>query len=681
MSDPELTALAEQAGIATRWRDYRGQMHDVAPPTLRAVLAALGIPADSEAAIRDSIRRLRHERAGAELPPLVTIEAGQPFELPAPPAKFRVLHEDGTPLEGIAEEANGRARLPALEIPGYHVLEIGSAQTTLAVAPARSFSLHDAGATRPWGLAVQLYSLRRDGDGGIGDFTALRGFVGSAASHGASAVAVSPVHAQFSADPDRFSPYAPSSRVALNALHADPDALGLAVAEDEDSKAERERLESLALIDWPAAGRLRLARFRWVYNRLEAAHRAILDEFADFRALRPDLEAHARFEALHAHIFGTDHARWHWRSWPEELRDPRSRAVAAFAREHEGDVRFHVFLQFLAERQLAAAQAEAHDAGMRIGLISDLAVGTDSGGSQGWSRQDEMLFGLTVGAPPDLLNTQGQNWGVVAFSPTGLVRHGFGSFIDMLRAALRHAGGVRIDHVMGVGRLWVVPEGAGPTQGAYLRFPLDDMLRLITLESHRNRGIVLGEDLGTVPDGFRELLGRRGILGMRVLWFERDEHAFQSPSNWSRAAVAMTSTHDVPTVAGWWSGRDLEWRQELALIGDDQAVWFEYENRVRDRARLWNAFRDSGAAAGEMPPPEQPARAVDAAVRHVGRAACELMALPLEDAVAEREQPNLPGTTTEHPNWRRRMPRATDRLLDEPEIAARVAGLAQARGQ
>lgn len=679
MSDADLIALAEAAGIATRWHDFRGAEHAVSPDSLRAVLAALGYPAATEEQLRDNRRRLRSEQDGTDLPPLIVADAGQPIRIPQPPGHVRILHEDGTPLEARAQPAEGGAVIPALQVPGYHILEIHSAQTTLAVAPAHAHSLAESGAARSWGLAVQLYSLRRPGDGGIGDFSALGNFVRAAAQHGAHAVAISPMHAQFSADPDRFSPYAPSSRLALNVLHADPEALGFAPPPDPAYLAERDRLESLPLIDWPAAARARLGRFRRVFEQLDAAPAALRADFADFRARHPELVAHARFEALHAQQFGADPAHWHWRSWPQALRDPNGAAVAAFAREHGREIDFHLFLQFVAERQFAAAQAEARRAGMRVGLISDLAVGSDSGGSQSWSRQDEMLVGLSVGAPPDLLNMRGQNWGVVAFSPTGLRRHGYGAFIDMLRAALRHTGGVRIDHAMGLGRLWVVPEGAGQRDGAYLRFPQDDLLRLLALESERHRGIVLGEDLGTVPEGFQDQLANRGILGMRVLWFERDGDAYRPPAAWSRAATAMTSTHDLPTVAGWWRGRDLEWRRDLGLLGDEPAVAAEYAARGRDRALLWQAMQASGAAGRDMPPPEQPVPAVDAAARHVGRAACELVMLPLEDALAEPEQPNLPGTLHEHPNWRRRTPGPAEAILDAPEVAARLAGLAQAR--
>jgi 4-alpha-glucanotransferase len=313
---------------------------------------------------------------------------------------------------------------------------------------------------------------------------------------------------------------------------------------------------------------------------------------------------------------------------------------------------------------------------MRIGLISDLAVGTDGGGSHAWSRQDEMLIGLSIGAPPDLLGPLGQDWGLTAFSPRGLVGHGYGAFLEMLRAALRHAGGVRIDHVMGLQRLWVLPEGARALEGAYLRFPIDDLLALVALESHRAGAIVLGEDLGTVPEGFQPRLMQAGLLGMRVLWFERDEPAFRPPSSWSREAAAMTSTHDLATVAGWWRGRDLDWRAGLGLLGDEGQARGE---RERDRGLLWQEFCQSGAANGDKPPPDQPAPAVDAALTHVAGSGCALALLPLEDVLGQEEQPNLPGTLHEHPNWRRRLPGPAGALLDRPEARSRLDAVRRVR--
>jgi 4-alpha-glucanotransferase len=287
---------------------------------------------------------------------------------------------------------------------------------------------------------------------------------------------------------------------------------------------------------------------------------------------------------------------------------------------------------------------------------------------------------VSIGAPPDLLSTGGQNWGLAAFSPAGLRAHGFSAFIEMLRAAMRHAGGVRIDHALGLRRLWVIPEGQEATDGAYLAFPQTDLLRLIALESHRHRAIVLGEDLGTIPPGFQDELAESGILGMRVLWFEKDGERFTPPRSWSRAAAAMTSTHDLPTLAGWWRGRDLEWRAKLGLSGDPDHRAQEGNERFRDRFALWDVMRDSGAAQGDPPPDHEPERFVDAATRHVAGAASDLVIIPSEDLLGLDEQPNLPGTMDEHhPNWRRRLPAPADQLLEAPHVAPRLAAISKAR--
>ena len=642
MSDRSLQALAEASGVLPRWRDVHGVEHDVTPDILRRVLKALGVAADDDAAVGRSLQQA-HE-AGNRLPPLLTVTQDQPL---AVPGAYTIETEDGRKVTGRDE-----IRLSDL---GYHRLDCAGQQVTLAVTPPRC---HDLPPGRPWGIAVQLYGLRRDGDGGIGDFPALAEFVQGAARHGADAVAISPVHAQFSADPDRFSPYAPSSRIMDNVLHAD------AGGDPE--------LEALELVDWPNAARHRLARLR---TRFDAGiDVAKLDAF---RAEMGDvLECHARFEALHAHFYGSDPKLWQWHEWPTEYRKPSDPAVARFAEEHAAEVAFHAWLQMLADEGLAAAQAAAVAAGMRVGLVSDLAVGTDGGGSHAWSRQDETMLGLSIGAPPDLLNQQGQNWGIAAFSPLGLQRNGFAAFLEMLRAALRHAGGVRIDHVMGLQRLWVVPDGAGAADGAYLTFPIDAMLRLVALESHRHNAVVFGEDLGTLPDGFQERLIGSGLFGMRVLWFERDGDRFRPPAEWSPQAVAMTSTHDLPTIAGWWSGHDIGWREKMGWVSDHDG---DVRTREHDRRLLWQTMCDSGAAEGGCPASHDTRPVVAAALRHVGRAACRFVLLPLEDVLAREPQPNLPGTLHEHPNWRRRLPGPAATLLDTPETTARLAAFRTAR--
>ena len=660
MTDSALAALAEAAGVAPRWTDIHGQTHEIGPDTMRAVLLASGMPAGTEAEIADSHAQLN---APSVLHPLVTAQVGASTWLPLRPGRFRLTGEDGAVTEGMLDEDG---HLPAVGTPGYYRLECGSAATSVAVAPAQCFRVADAApGRRPWGLAVQLYSLRREGDAGLGDFRALAEFVRSAGAAGAACVAISPVHAQFSADRNRFSPYSPSSRLLLNVLHAAPDL---------PHDAEAAALEAAPLVNWPDAAALRLRAMGEAFDRMDDPTRAA---FAAFRAEAGDtLETHARFEALHAHMFGADGGRWHWRTWPEQFRDPRNPAVAAFAHEHTDEVSLHAFMQFLADRDFAVAQHAAREAGMPIGLIADLAVGADSGGSHCWARQPETLPSLTIGAPPDLLSPDGQSWGLTAFSPHGLRQNGYGAFLEMLRSAMRHAGGVRIDHAMGLTRLWVVPEGASARDGAYIRYPVVDMLRLIALESLRHRCVVLGEDLGTVPEGFDRQLVDASILGMRVLWFEHIARRYTAPRSWTTTAAAMTSTHDLPTVAGWWTGSDLTTR---AAVQPGMDLPAEQWVRGEERSALWDAFRDNGAVSGDQPAPEQPGPAVDAAIRFVAGAACDLAIVPLEDVVGTTEQPNLPGTLDEHPNWRRRFPEPARDLLASPAAAARLSDLQKAR--
>lgn len=642
MTDAPIHAAAEAAGIALSWTDIYGSTHEVAPEVLRGILDAL-----------------EPTPAAATSIPMVTAECDQLIALPGTVGPCQLQLEDGTLREFIAEpQSENRIIIPALSIPGYHTLLHPAGRTTIAVAPRRCWSVSDAmEGRRAWGLSAQLYSLYRPGDGGVGDFAALADLVRSAASHGASAVAISPIHAQFSAIPNHFSPYFPSSRAMLNVLYADA---GIS-----------ETTEPGAMVDWASIAPKRMAAYRTRFAAMLTDDTERL-AFETFRAARGEaLERHAQFETLHAaHPETVD-----WHQWPATFHDPANPEVARFMAAHPQELAFHAFLQFLADRGLADAQKTAIEAGMTIGLIADLAVGVASHGSDSWCRPGEMMRGLSIGAPPDMINPYGQDWGITSFSPTGLVAHGFQAFLETLRTALRHAGGVRIDHVMGLARLWVRPYDAPPGQGAYLRFPVDDLLRLVRLESWRHKAIVLGEDLGTLPDGFRERLENDGLAGMRVLWFERQGNSFVPPSHWHRSAVAMTSTHDLPTVAGWWSGLDLGWREQLGYAVSPE----DHVARAADRDALWSAFRETGSADGPTPPPEHTEQAVDAACAHLGTAACDLALVPLEDVLALPEQPNLPGTIDEHPNWRRRLAVPAGTMLDDPAVAARLSAIARTR--
>ena len=686
MIDAELARLAEAAGLMMHWTDYRGRPREVSAEALKRVLAALQLPADTPQAIATSLAELQAER-DHEAPPLIVTQVGEPTRLPSSlaAAQAQIDYQDGGSLSLQID----KGVLPAIDRPGYHQLAIGAQRLLLAVAPARCPEVPLRGGLRAWGLAAQVYSLRRDGDGGFGDFTALGRFAQSAAAAGADALAVSPLHALFAADPHHYSPYSPSSRLLLNIAHIDPAAVFgeariAAIEQRLQLAAERARLEALTLIDWPAAMRCKLAVLQALWQEVGESLRAGLgdtgQDYAAFVAAGGvSLRDHARFEALQAAQLAADPKRWHWRDWPDGLDDPHGPAVAAFAELHADEVAFHLFLQWLADRGLAAAQSASRAAGMQIGLIADLAVGTSNGGSYAWSRRNELLGGVAVGAPPDDLNALGQNWGLTALSPRALRRHGYAPFIETLRANLRHAGGLRIDHVLGLRRLFLIPDGAPGSEGVYLRYPFEDLLRLIALEAWRHGAIVIGEDLGTVPDGLRDVLAAYGLLGIRVLWFERDHGFFVEPSRWPTTAISTTATHDVATAAGWWQERDLDWRAKLGHFGVDSDEAGERQARERDRHMLWGAFVHAGVAAGEQPPPGQMNAVVDAADAYVALAPSPLALIPVEDIVGTDQQPNLPGTIDEHPNWRRRMPSVVGQLLNTVDAQRRLALVREAR--
>lgn len=661
-----LIALAEASGIAVAYEDARKKPQTIAPETLIAVLGRLGVAAETEAERQESLARRRAEAEAASLPPLVTAEAGAPVPLPARLDGTRYVID----LEGCGrvEGVVAGSAIAGVAASGYHELIVGGERATLAVAPEAGFWPEPRAAGWPWGIAAQIYALRRKGDGGIGDFTAVGDLAEAAAHAGADALAISPVHAMFAADPGRASPYSPSNRLVVNGLLADPaGVLGeervRAAAAALGQAEARAALEAAELIDWEVAGQAKLALMRRLFDELDPETRS---RFEAWRAqASATVEDHAVFEVLHDLQRGADGRLQHWRDWGADYAAPDASGVARLRSERAADVGFHVFLQWLAETGLEAAQARARGAGMTIGLIADLAVGADGGGSQAWASREDVLGGLHIGAPPDIYNALGQDWGLVALDPLALRRSGFRPFLQMLRASLAWAGGVRIDHILGLHRIWVIPEGAPPTEGAYLHFPREDLLRLVALESARSRAVAIGEDLGTVPGGLREELARRRILGMSVLWFEQEKGRFLPPAKWRKDSVAMTTTHDLPTVAGWWAGRDLDWRDRLDLHPSPEAAREARSTREQERRALWKALVGSGAARGAEPPPTAAAAPVEAALAHVGATACRLALAPMEDLAGEVEQPNLPGTIDAHPNWRRRLPEAARRCEGE----------------
>jgi 4-alpha-glucanotransferase len=685
MSDERLNRLAEAAGLSIDWVDADGRDQRVTPDVLRAVLNGLGLNAESDAEIEHSLEKLEAGDGASSLPPLLTVDQGAALELGQyfePSTRYSLKLEDGPDHDGALDD---QARLAGIDVPGYHRLEIAERQITLAVAPQACPSAEEVAGPNAWGLTVQLYGLRRPGDGGLGDTLALEAMARNAAAHGADALGISPVHAMFTGNSSQYSPYSPSSRLFYNILHSAPEAIlgdtPLRNAIESCGLAEElQRLEGLELIDWDGVSTARQCLLRTLYDDFATGGNAQQADFDSFRRTGGEaLENHCRFEALYATLLSPEGHSQHWRDWPEEYRTPQSPAVERFAQEHADEVSYYAFCQWLIARGLERAQTAAHSAGMKIGLISDLAVGADGGGSQAWSRQEEVLASLSVGAPPDIINRQGQSWGISAFSPWGLKANGYRAFIEMVRANLAHAGGVRIDHVMGLMRLWVMPAGAGPTEGAYLNYPFDDLLRLLSLEAWRRNAVILGEDLGTVPEGLREKLAARGLLGMRVLFFERDNHGnFKPPMQWPRSALATSTTHDLPTVHGWWQCQDIDWRIRVGQHQEHERPK-QLEERERERAGLLRLLREYAPdIQGDLTDPEVLANACAA---FLGRTPAPLVLFPVEDALCLLEQPNMPGIVDTHPNWRRRYPGDSASLLDDPACARRLKILADARKQ
>jgi glycogen debranching enzyme GlgX len=626
VSDIKLDQLAELAGIGLFWWDVDGGYHKVGAETKRVLLAAMRLPAGTRAEFDDSLARLTLQSA---LPPVLTARGQQ--EIPVPlgqprPAWVTLAREDGS-LERFHTRGNGLV-LPPQPIGRHRILneDRPGDPCHLTVAPDSCYLPPSLLAgDRRFGIAAHLYSLRSAGDQGIGDFSTLAQFATEAARTGAATIGLNPLHAMYPHDRGRVSPYQPSDRRFLDPVYIDVSGLpgGSGVP--------------------PIPGPVD-------YHAVWAAKRTVLR--AAFRPgegepIPPGLLRFATFEAI-SEIQGTSD----WRRWPAELRHPDDPGVAAFATRHRETVEFHTFLQRLADRQFAAAAASASRDGLCLGFYRDLAVGAAPDGAEAWSAQDTLMHGVSVGAPPDPFATQGQIWSLAPPDPLAMRRDGFATFRELLVANMRHAGVLRIDHVLGLRRLFIVPDGAAGMDGAYVTYPLDDLLAQVALESQRARCLVVGEDLGTVPEGMSDALAACNVLSYSVLWFQRRDGKLRPPAEWRRLAAACVSTHDLATLAGWWSGADIAEKRALSLLFDPAAE----RVRAEEKAALIGLLRAEGLLTEEVDPGAPMPPAFAAAVHALVSATPSLLALvQADDLAGETVAVNLPGTDKERPNWRRRL--------------------------
>ncbi|CAM3980381.1 4-alpha-glucanotransferase [Bordetella tumbae] len=685
----DLSALARRCGLQEHWIDAHRQARRVGPEQLHRLLRALGVHCESADDVAAAHAALDATQRGT--PALLVARAGYVLPLPqwrdGPADLVSGADEDVHPVTLESHAQGAQLRLPIK--PGYYELrQAGQAAQRLAVTPRAPDmdALLGRSEPRSWGVMAQVYSLREThldpvlrtwGHGDLATVASLAKRLGSA---GADVLALNPLHAMFSADPAACSPYSPSNRLFLNVLYAAPaQVLGeAAVRQALDSLPPKDwaALDQGAEIHWPRAAAARLQVLRRLHEQFATRDASLQRDYRSFCEQQGQpLRDHAVFEALHTFHIAAAGQIQPCTTWDKTWRDPRSRHVRDFADHHAKDVDFHCFTQWLAMASLAHAQATARNAGMGIGLLSDLAVGVSPAGSQVWSDPDSFLHGVSIGAPPDIHQPRGQSWALSALSPSAMQRRGYDAFIGVLRAALARTGGTRIDHILGMERLWLVPEDGDPADGAYLHLPVDALLGLIALEAWRHRSLVIGENLGTVPAGFDDRLRDHGIGGMNVLWFMRDSEAesapFMAPEQWPRDAAALTTTHDLPTLMGWWHGTDIHQRRDAGRLSPEKTATQLLTERQADKLALWSCFGDGSPLPASAPLP--------AMLAFVASAPCALALASLEDIAGLDEGPNVPGTTVEFPNWRRRLPGNTMTAMDSPPWRDRLLALRQTR--
>ena len=628
--DDELAALADAHGVATQFEDAGQRLVDVDPDVVVAVLAQLDVDASTPDALRRSLADLAARRD--RLPPTVVVGEGEIFDVGHPAT---VTCEDGSERD-----------LPGVLPLGYHRL----GDRHVIVAPRRLPPVPKA-----WGWMVQLYALRSRESWGMGDFVDLGTMARrSSVELNAGVLLVNPVQAISPTYPVERSPYSPSSRRFANPLYLRVTEIAAFTLADAATREQVLRLRppgNVDLIDYDAVWRAKSAALEllWPFH-------------PDPVDIDPALDAFATYCAL-AEEHGPD-----WRTWPAAQRDPRT----ASARPER--VRFHAWLQHLCRTQLDEVRVAAHEASMAVGVIHDLPVGVHPGGADTWAARDTFAADVTVGAPPDAFSQLGQDWNLPPWRPDRLAELGYAPFRDMLHAILRHADGIRVDHVAGLWRLWWIPPGEPATRGTYVHYDAEAMLAVLALEAFRAGAVVVGEDLGTIEPKVTQSLHDRGMLSSAVLWFQRDYrapgHPLVPPAKWTVGAMASISTHDLPTVAGFLTAEHVRVRADLGLF--DGPVEVEYAAAETERLQLIELLREEGVPTDDL---------VAGLHALLAKAPSSLLLTSPQDAVGETRQPNLPGTVDQYPNWRIPLPVTIEEFFADDRVRDVVAALADGRGR
>ncbi|HEY5999205.1 MAG TPA: 4-alpha-glucanotransferase [bacterium] len=733
MGTSPLERLAAAAGIEASWRDNWGGIHLAEERTVAGILAAMGLCAEPPSAARRTLAQTAEAAWCEPLPPVLVVSAASPPErfpaaLPrgtgAPgeggrsvPAFTVELIEEGGARRGatfgggeISRAGTRRYRsgvwdrfdvpLPGPFPLGYHTLrvtarrdgrEVLGGEIPLIACPDRCWTPpgHEDGACAG-GLGVALYGLRSARNAGVGDLADLRQLTRWAVRElGVSFIGINPLHATRNRYPYNHSPYLPLSSLFRNhiylALEDIPELAASAPARRllAHGGGLLARLRAAEHVPYDAADRFKLRALRALFDQFlaDAWHRPGASErrraFEDFLAAEgPALERFALFRAIEAHFGSGGAAPWSWRLWPEEYRSPDAAGARAFLAERREEVLFWQYLQWQLDEQLAGLDRDARAAGLALGYYHDLAMAVDEHGADAWAQQQLFARGARVGAPPDDFNTAGQDWGFPPPDPGRDRAAGYRSFREQVRRACRHAGLLRIDHVMRLARLYWIPAGLPASAGTYVRYRADELFGIVALESVRNRTVVIGEDLGIVPDGFRERMAAAGLCSCRLLWFERAaDGAYRRPPEYPRDAMVSITTHDLATLAGFWSGHDLETRREIGHFPTADAYAAALAARRDERRRLSALLAELGllgAPRGGEPAPLD-GEMHNAVVALLCATPSRYLVLAQEDLFKVPDQQNVPGTVAERPNWVWRMPWT----LEELETAQPVRDFAR----
>ncbi|MEI9988668.1 MAG: 4-alpha-glucanotransferase [Rhizomicrobium sp.] len=710
IENENLRLLADEAGIEPRYWDILGNLHEMTADAARSVLAALGLPANSEADVAASLAALRAETWCDPLPPVLVARESEPIAVPLrfpslggpKTIRWSVRLENGEVRTGecdafsLAVAATGECRGTTMELRnlalapmplGYHEFVLdGVGDMLLIVAPSRC---HDLPEGRHWGLAAQLYALNTQSNWGIGDFSDLKTLVEFASDRGAATIGLNPLHALFLDTPEQASPYSPSSRLFHNPLYLDVTAIPdfAECGEARSLVVAPQTVHALAAlragrdVQYKPVADLKMAMLERLHRGFAVEH--VARNTPRGRAYVDYVERSGTgLQNLAMHQVLTERYGTHdWTRWPTALRDCDATALAGLRTDHSQRIDFFCYLQWLCEEQLAGAARNAQARGMAVGLYTDLAVSVDAASADHWMNQGLFAAGLRIGAPPDPFNARGQEWGVVPLNPRKLRATRYGHFIALLRANMRHAGALRIDHVMGWQRLFLIPSGAPAASGAYLRYPLDDLLGIAALESRRNRCVIIGEDLGTVPEGFRERMAAANVFSTRVFYFERENGRYRAPRDYPPSAAVTAATHDLPTLRGFWSGDDIAAKEAIRAVTSQEAAQAR-QTRSEEKASLLHALAEEGLLpnGSDRADADWTADLGCAVQVYLARTPSRLLLIQLDDLADELHQANLPGSTTEYPNWRRRLSRTLAELQLDSGTKEGLAAVSFARG-